>query len=346
MEFTSPKLKVGASFREVNDFLYERGATDGLPIVPPTPEAVAEMLSGTSQEPSKVIGFIPPRWGEASIERIAVNAVMAGCRPEYLPVLIAAVEGMVAEGSALDVIQATTAPLAPAVIVHGPVRQAIGVNCGSGCMGPGTRANATIGRAVRLVLMNVGGGLPGKGDMATMGQPSKYCYCFGENQEASPWEPMHVERGLRPEDSAVTIAYAENPHNINDHICSSAEHILTIAAHTIATMGVNFPQRAPVLVLCPEHASVIGSEGWSKDDVKRFIHEHARLSAAQGRLSGMYGMGKWPGGWDSSDPDARIPVIVDWKDIAVLVAGGPGKHSCYLPSSNSGSGTVTILINE
>ncbi len=245
--------------------------TDGLPVCPPTEEAVREMLAATSRDPSEVIGLIAPRWGRATVEKIAVNAVMAGCLPEYLPVVLAAVEGLVCEHSPLETVQSTTAPLAPVIIINGPIKKTLQINYGSGCLGPGWQANATIGRAIRLLLLNVGGGIPGESDMATTGHPHKYTFCFGENEEASPWEPLHVEQGFPLEQSTVTIAYGDGPHSINDHICSSAEHILTIAADTMITMGANLPQRAPILVLCPEHASRVGSDGWSKEDVKRFL---------------------------------------------------------------------------
>ena len=238
-DLISARLEVDDDFEAVQSLYLERGWTDGLPVVPPTTERVEAMLAATPLAPQDVIGEIPPNWGSATVEKLAVNSVMAGCRPEYLPVVIAAVEAMCDPVFNLYAIQATTHPCAPLIIVNGPICDEIGLHGGSGAYGPGWQANATIGRAVRLVQLNVGGAYPGVGDMSTQGAPSKYTYCVAENEEANPWEPLHIERGFRADQSTVTVLAGEPPHNINDHSGSTAEDILTIISGAISITGAN-----------------------------------------------------------------------------------------------------------
>src|SRR4029453_11298925 len=184
------------AYEDVDAHYQERGWTDGLPIVPPTERRVHEFLKQTPRDPREIVGVLPPRQGEATIEKIAVNAVMAGCRPEYFPVVVAAIEALADPLFNLDSVQATTHPVAPLVVVNGPIARELGINGGYNAYGQGFHANLTIGRAIRLLLMNVGGGLPGTGDRATQGSPAKIAYCVAENEEASPWEPLHVEHGF------------------------------------------------------------------------------------------------------------------------------------------------------
>ena len=224
----SPQIEISDDFEAVQRLYVDRGWSDGLPVAPPTPQRVEAMLAATNLDSDHVVAEIPPIWGAATVEKLAINAVMAGCLPEYLPVLIAAVEAIADPVFNLYAIQATTHPCAPLLIINGPIREALGMNYSSGSFGPGWRANATIGRAMRLVLLNVGGGYPGVGDMSTQGAPSKFSYCVAENEEENPWEPLHVERGFRPDQSAVTVMAGEPPHNINDHSGRSADDILTI----------------------------------------------------------------------------------------------------------------------
>src|SRR5439155_899490 len=186
---------------------------DGLPIVPPTEARVRAMLGG--RDPEKSIGAMPPLWRQATLEKLAVNAVMAGCEAAYFAIIVAAVEAMLDPVFNLYGVQATTHPVAPLVVVNGPYGKAIGVHGGQGCFGPGFRANATIGRAVRLILLNVGGAWPGRGDMATQGSPAKFSYCIAENEDASPWAPMC-------DGDTVTVYGGEPPHNVNDHVSTSA----------------------------------------------------------------------------------------------------------------------------
>ncbi|MGH7323211.1 MAG: hypothetical protein ACREKB_09615 [Candidatus Rokuibacteriota bacterium] len=306
----------------------ERGWCDGLPIVPPTEERVRVMLAGA--DPARSLGPMPPLWRETRLETLGVNAVMAGCRPEYFPVVVAAVEAMLDPEFNLYGVQATTHPVAPLVVVNGGYGREIGLNGGSGCFGPGFRANATIGRALRLILMNVGGGWPGRHDMATQGSPAKFSYCIAENEAASPWGPL-------VEGDTVTVFGGEAPHNVNDHVSTTASGILTTMAHTAVTLGSNvgwyLAQSQLLIVLGPEHAQTIAGDGLTRADVQRFIYEHARLPLGTLKLGGMWGAQDWPA-WMMAlrDDDARPPRVPSPDDVLVLVAGGPGKHSSVVPN--------------
>jgi len=302
---------------------------DGLPIVPPTADRVRAMLADA--EPERALGAMPPLWRTATLEAIAVNAVMAGCRPEYFPVIVAAVDAMLDPDFNLYGVQATTHPVAPLVIVNGAYGRRIGLHAGSGCFGPGFRANATIGRALRLVLMNVGGAWPGRHDMATQGSPAKFSYCIAENEEASPWGPLK-------EGDSVTVYGGEGPHNVNDHASTTASGILSTVSHTAATLGSNvgwyFSQSQLLVVLGPEHARTVAGDGLTRADVQRFVYEHARLPLATLKLGGMWGMHDWPA-WMMAlrDDEVRPPQVPSPDDVLVVVAGGPGKHSSVVPNT-------------
>jgi hypothetical protein len=315
----------------------EKGWTDGLPIVPPTEPAVRAFLEAADRDPHEVIGVLPPRQGEATVERIAVNAVMAGCRPEYFPVVLAAIETLADPLFNLDSIQATTHPVAPLIVVNGPIAREIGLNSGGNAFGQGCRANVTIGRAVRLVLMNVGGGLPGTGDRATQGNPAKLAYCVAENEADSPWEPLHVEAGFSPDESTVTAFGCEGPHNIQDHFSNTALGVLLTTAGAMGQAGSNnlLSRGWPLLSLGPEHAATIAQEGYTKAQVKEFLFEHARFPFA--RLGKEYERQQVEH-WGVVDaPDTMVPIVRAPQDISVIVVGGAGKHSCWHPTFGHGT---------
>ena len=324
-------------FEDIDAHYQERGWTDGLPIVPPTEVAVRDFLRQTDRDPRELVGVLPPRQGEATIERIVVNAVMAGCRPEYLPVVIAAIEAMADPLFNLDSLQATTHPVAPLIVVNGPIVQAIGLNAGYNAFGQGFRANVTIGRAVRLVLMNVGGGLPGTGDRATQGTPAKIAHCVAENEAENPWEPLHVEAGLAPDVSTVTVFGCEGPHNIQDHFSNTAVGVLLTIAGAMAQAGSNnlLSRGWPLLSLGPEHAATVAREGFTKQQVKEFLFEHARFPFA--RLGKEY-QRQQVKHWDVKDsPDTMVPIVRAPEDISVIVVGGAGKHSSWQPTFGNGT---------
>ncbi len=322
-------IEVDDAPEAVLDAFVTREWCDGLPIVPPTADRVRVMLGDA--EPERALGAMPPLWRTATLEAIAVNAVMAGCRPEYFPVIVAAVDAMLDPDFNLYGVQATTHPVAPLVIVNGAYGRRIGLHAGSGCFGPGFRANATIGRALRLILMNVGGAWPGRHDMATQGSPAKFSYCIAENEEASPW-------GALKDGDAVTVYGGEGPHNVNDHASTTASGILSTVSHTAATLGSNvgwyFSQSQLLVVLGPEHARTIAGDGLTRADVQRFVYEHARLPLATLKLGGMWGMHDWPA-WMMAlrDDEVRPPQVPSPDDVLVVVAGGPGKHSSVVPNT-------------
>jgi len=256
---------------------------DGLPVVPPTRKRVEAMTDFLGQPPERALGEMPPLGREVTLEKLAVNAVMAGCLPEYFSVVVAAVEAMLDPAFNLGAIQCTTNPVGPVLVINGPVRKTLNINCTDGCMGPGWRANATIGRAIRLILNNIGGALPGDVDKAIHGMPGKYTFCFGEDEEGSPWEPLHVERGFRKEQSTVTVAGVQGTHN---SLCRVhlGPAFLRLAAHSMCTMGNNnmvLGGGEPIAVFSSGHGRILDKEGFSKKDVKRFLFEHARVPLSQ-----------------------------------------------------------------
>jgi hypothetical protein len=322
---------------EIDTHYQERGWTDGLPIVPPTEAAVGTFLRQTDRDRREIVGVLPPRQGEATVEKIAVNAVMAGCRPEYFPVVLAAIEALADPLFNLDSVQATTHPVAPLIVVNGPIAREIGLNSGYNAFGQGFRANITIGRAVRLVLMNVGGGLPGTGDRATQGSPAKIAYCVAENENDNPWEPLHVEAGLGRDVSTVTAFGCEGPHNIQDHYSNTGLGVLRVIAGAMGQAGSNnlLGRGWPLLSLGPEHAATIARDGFSKKQVKEFLFEHARFPFARlGPEYQRHQVERW-GVVDA--PDTMIPIVRSADDISVIVVGGAGKHSAWQPTFGDGT---------
>jgi hypothetical protein len=322
---------------EVYEEFVRRGWCDGLPIVPPTPERVAAMLAEVKADPTRSLGLMPPLWRECTLEKLAVNAVMAGCEPSYFPFIVAAAEALLDPAFNLYGVQATTHPVAPLLIASGPLARRIGMHSGSGLFGPGFRANATVGRTIRLVLMNVGGGWPGQHDMATQGSPAKYSFAIGEIEDGSPWEPLHVALGFSAEQSVVTMYGGEPPHNVNDHVGTTAAGILNNVASVATSLGSNvgwyMSQAQLLVVLGPEHAATIAADGFTRADVQRFVFEHARLPLSQLKLGGMYGIHDWPLWMQKvTDESVLLPRVPSADDVLVMVAGGPGKHSAVVPN--------------
>lgn len=262
---------------------YARGWSDGLPVVPPTPERVLRMLEGTRRPPDQVVAVVPPDYAECTVEKAAINAVMAGCRPEYLPVVLAAVEAVCTDAFNIHGVLATTYFVGPVVIVNGPVAKAVGLNSGVNALGQGTRANATIGRALQLVIRNVGGGRPGEVDRATLGQPGKYTFCFAEDEERSPWEPLAIERGLPPGASAVTVFAGEGPRGVFDQLSRTPESLARSFAWCLRTVA--HPKLVQdydaLLVVSPEHARVFREAGWSKARLREEIARVLTLPGAE-----------------------------------------------------------------
>ncbi len=318
----------------INRLFLERRWGDGLPIVPPTKERVDAMLAKSGRDRYEVIGQVAPGFGAATVERIAINAVLAGSRPEYLPVLIAAVEAMNDKAFNLQAIQATTNPVAVWLIVSGPIAHALDVNGTYNCLGQGSWANATLGRALRLILQNVGGALPGEMDRATHGQPGKFTFCCAENEVDSPWVPLHVERGYTAETSTVTVVGAAGTLNMNTH-AKDADDLIRAIADSMAFASSNdyWIGGEPWIMLSPEHAQVLYRDGLDKPEVRRRLWEGSKMRA--GRMarkdfertafSRRAELGE-------IDADTLLPISNSPAEIGLMVAGGPGTHSVYIPS--------------
>ena len=329
----------------------EIDSPDGLPIVQPTRERVEAFLDSVDRDPSETVGEIPPAYRSVSVQKAAANAVMAGCEPSYFPVVLAALEATLEPEFNLYGALATTHPCWPAVIVNGPIVEELGINGGANAYGQGSKPNATIGRALTFVYMNVAGATPGPTDKATHGGPHKFGLCVAENAAENPWDPLHVERGFDEDDSTVTVVASESPHNINDHVADSAAGVLTTAPHTMATVGTNLAylneRGEPHLVLSPEHAATIARDGWSKDDVKRFIYDHARIPMDELRDQGMFD--EAGGGWPTHAQGLReyqsVGLAAKPENVLVTVTGGAGRHSLFHPSFGD-TESVTKAIPE
>jgi peroxiredoxin len=324
-EATLRRLDGSGSGDEV-EWMFDRGWTDGLPVIPPTAERVETMLGGRDR--NLVLGELPPAMAEVTLERLASCAVLAGCRPDYFPVVIAAARAALEPAFNIGGQAVTTQPAGQLVIVNGPVCDAVGLNPGMGALGPGWRANMTIGRAVRLLVSLTGGGYPGRLDRSTLGQPGKLGFCFAEDEETSPWEPLHVERGFDAAQSVVTLLAADAPLSISDHRSTSAAELAQVlGAAAGATWSPNWWPLggASLFVICPEHANLFAAAGWTKDRLRAELFETARRPAAELR-------------WGETTPQVQAAAdgepIRKWDrpaDIVIVVAGGEaGRYSAVL----------------
>ncbi len=311
----------------------EHGWGDGLPLVAPTEERVAAMLAALgSADPDEVIATLPPRVGEATRRIIAVNAVLAGCEPSHMAVLVSAVRALAADVLNLRGVNATTHPVAPLVIVHGTAATAGGYNSGLGAFGPGNRANATTGRALRLILLHVAGAIPGPGDASTQGGPAKYSYCVAENIEESPWGGYAADAGVTTA-SAITVHCGEAPHNVHDMESDDPAAVLDKVASTMTQWGSN---NAPIsqgeyfVALCPEHAALCGDAGWSREHVASYLFNKATVRVGDARAA--FNSLAWAPWQQRLSDDDRMSMTEHPRNIKVFVVGGAGKHSSVIPS--------------
>lgn len=317
----------------INKLYRERNWSDGLPIVPPTEARVSRMLAGTTRKRDEVIAALAPGFAAATVENIAINAVMAGCEPAYLPALIAAVEAVTDPAFNLQGMQTTTNPAAIWIIINGPLAQQLDVNATFNCIGEGAWANATIGRALRLILRNVGGALPGEMDRATQGQPGKYTFCCAENEADSPWEPLHVERGFAASASTVTVVGAEGTMNMNSH-SKDADELIHVFAQTMIHPPSNEYTHGgePWLMIGPEHAEILQRGGMNKAELKRRLWEASKMPAGlmsvkdRQRVIDSRTAELGPIGLDT-----LLPISTKAEEICIIVAGGPGTHTVYVP---------------
>jgi hypothetical protein len=325
------------------EFCFQQGWTDGLPVVPPTEARVHAMLEAAGLEPQHQVAFITNRQVAVTAEKVAVNAVMAGCRPEYMPAVVAAVEGIADPRWGYHGPATSTGGAGVLMIMNGPMVRALDFNAGDNLFGPGWRANATVGRAVRLVMRNAIGTLPGKLDRGTLGHPGKYTYVIAENETESPWTPLHVERGCQPEDSAVTVMAAMAPHQFYNQLSNTAAGVLTTLCDAMKNPGMaGQPQYC--VVLAGEHMRTIAGERWSKADIRRFVFENSQSTVAHlKRTSRMAGAVK------PADESTTRPLVMTPEDILVVAAGGrAGSFSCYIPGwgSRTSSQAVTVTIKD
>lgn len=327
---------VDGGFDEVERFIDDQGWSDGLPVVPPTADRVARMLGDFPAD--GVVGDVPPGYGRATNEVLASNAVMAGCTPAMFPVVRSAIRAMLEPRFNLGGIQATTHPVAPLLVVHGPIATQIGMNVGSGAMGPARAANAPIGRAIRLILINVGAARPGAGDLATHGSPAKFSYCMAENVEDSPWPAFHTTRGFGADENAVTVLAGEAPHNVHDHQSSTGVRFANILADAMKQQGhvswIMSKGNDFAVVLGPEHAGMLARDGWSREDVQMYLYHRSCRPARDIMWGGNWTGRDWPAWMNglAEDPDAPVPPVRHPRDINVLVTGGPGKQSFLVPA--------------
>src|SRR5499427_5104356 len=325
-ELTSQRYEV-KDMAEAIELYYAKGWTDGLPVVPPTENSIWGMLESAGLEPEAEITFIENRQVSVTAEKVAINAVMAGCKPEYMPVVVAAVEALADPLYNYHGPATSTGGSAVFIVVNGPIARELGMNSGDNLFGPGWRPNATIGRAVRLVMRNTIGTMPGRLDRSSLGHAGKYSFCVAENEADSPWPPFHVSRGFRPEQSVVTIFAALAPHQFSNGLSSTPEGILdTACAHMRISAGSGRrPQYA--LVFAGEHSAVMKKAGWNREDVQRYCFEHSRASVAELKRANLV-----PGVVTPDDEQKMSTLVETPPDFLVLSAGGrAGVQSAFVP---------------
>ena len=315
--------------------MFARGWTDGLPVVPPTRERVLRMLSGTTREPSDVVALCPPDLVELTVEKIAINAVMAGCLPEYLPWVIAALEAVCNDTFNMHGVLATTMPVGPVIICNGPGTRAIGMNSGINVLGQGNRANSTIGRAVQLTVRNVGGGRPGEVDRATHGNPGKVSFCFAEDELSSPFTPLAQWRGMAPGTDAVTVFAGEGPRGMVDQLARTPEELcLSLAASLIPMqhpkLVIGFDA---ILIISPDHGRIFREAGWDRD---RVLTELTALTTRHGS-----GLVRGAGGIAEGVPphlaDAMLPKFRAGGLLITYAGGGAGLFSSMVAGWANGT---------
>jgi hypothetical protein len=322
-------------------FFDERGWGDGLPLIAPTPTRVEAMMGPLASKPNDVLAVLPLRRGIVTRRIAAANAVLAGCPNGLLPIFEAVVRILGGGKFNLSGVNPTTHPVAPLVIVHGAVVAEFGFNAGLGSFGPGSRANATLGRAVRLLLIHAAGARPGVGDRSTQGQPAKYTYCVAENQSGTPWETYPASLGITSP-SAITVAAVENPHNVHDMESDTPERLLDKFASSVASLGSNHASAIGYeifIALCPEHAATIAAGKWGRVDVQWYLYERARLPAAV--LKEAFHSRMWPRWLRRAADGDLIPMTDRPENYKIFVTGGEGKHSAVLPSFSLAPSSVT-----
>jgi hypothetical protein len=331
--FTSRRVEVGA-WDDPIEACFERGWTDGLPVVPPTDDRILRMLQGTRRDPREVIGNVPPNLLPCTVEKAAINAVMAGCLPEYMPVVLAALEAALEPIFTMHGLLCTTCFSGPVIVVNGPIAKRIGMNSGINALGQGNRANATIGRALQLIIRNVGGGRPGELDRSTLGGPGKYTFCFAEDEADPTWQPLAQARGIRTGANAVTLFQGDGIQGFIDQRSRTPEELTRSLAMSLAAVG--HPKLCQftnaMLVLCPEHYAIYRAAGWDRARITRELHA-ALLRPGRDLVKGAQGVGE---GIDPARVDEWVPKFWDEGLLIVRAGGEAGLFSAILAGWTGG----------
>jgi len=345
LRFSGSKLRARrvelASLEDEVEACFDRGWSDGLPVVPPTEARVLEMLAGTTRAPDEIVAVVPPALAPCSVEKVAINAVMAGCKPEYLPVVLTAVEMACTPQFNIHGVLATTMSVGPVLIVNGPIRRAIGMNSGINVLGQGNRANSTIGRALQLVIRNVGGGRPGEVDRATLGNPGKLGFCFAEDEEGSPWTPLSTDFGFEAGRNVLTIFPGEGPRTLVDQTARTPEALAASFAYHLramlspkAVLGFD-----AILIVSPDHSRVFREAGWSRQHLRERLLELTTL-AGEDLVRGALGIAE---GLPETVRGQRIPKFREQGLRIVHAGGGAGLFSAIIPGwANGEMGSQTI----
>jgi hypothetical protein len=327
------------------EFFLNKQWSDGLPVVTPTEARVQWMLQGTRRDPDEAIGRIPPAMASATVRTVAIHALMAGCKPEYLPVVLGSITLMLREEFNLNGVQGTMHGVAPLMIVNGPYARQIGIHGGNGCFGPGFRANASIGRAIRLMMMNLGGGIPGVASATIFATPLRYTACITEHSERSPWESLAVSRGYLPDDNVITCAMVESPRLCFDDVSQDPERLLAGIASSMADIcSWNMHARSDMVVaMGPQHADICARPGMSRADVHRRLCETAGRQVRELKVGGNWRRERalaFPVAVDPDNDDFFIPAIKDPRDLHLIVAGGWGPCTAICHGWSGGSRAV------
>ena len=332
------------------EFFFEKEWSDGLPVIPPTEEKISHMLSLVEYTPDEIIGEFPPAFSPVSVYLIAVHAVMAGCEPEYMGLLLASVRAILKDKFNLNGLQATLSPAAPFLLANGPYAKEIGLNGGLGCFGPGFRANATIGRAIRLMMMNLGSGIPGISAMSTFSSSSRFTFCIAENEDESPWEPLSVTLGFSEKENVVTAIAAEGPITVWDDMSKEPEPLLRSVADSMSHLGaMNIcGDTDQIVVFSPQQANICSNAGLSKNNIKEILLEKAGRSLSSIRNTGRYNVSRlksWSIEVNLEDDNFFVPSVKNPERLFIIVAGGiPGPMSAVMNGWNGTSRAVSEKI--
>lgn len=338
---TSKAIEVSGALEAIETY-FENGWSDGLPVVPPTSEAVSATLEAANLSPDAILGIEPVKGAVIAAEKAAINAVMAGCKPEYMPVIVSAVDAITAPEFNLHGITVSTMGAAILLIVNGPIATELEINSGVSAFGPGHRANATIGRAIRLIVMNVLGTRSNDGlDKATLGHPGKFSWCIGENEDRLPWEPMHVTRGLSGGESAVTVFSGLSGLQFGEHAANTPETILDAFAQRLYPLGPEVTE--VVLAICPEHAAHFAREGWMKEQIGQYLFETARKSATEWASMGFPSGARQELEADNVAQNSVVGALKSPESVIPIVVGGDGgAWSMVIPTWSLGSRSKAV----